>query len=76
MEDTILDMLDDFQENLFEAQSFRKKFKVGNREITELEFGGDWRCLCEVEIIDEKIYLLNIGTHSSLELSSRKKMNI
>lgn len=34
----IRDMVDDFQENLFESQYFRKNLRVGKRNITELQF--------------------------------------
>jgi len=76
LEDKILDMLDDFREKLYDSIYFRKKFKVGKIEVTELQFWGDWRCLCEVVVIEDKIYLLNIWSHSSLELSSRKRVKL
>jgi len=47
-----------------------------NREIIELEFWWDWRLLLELIIINDEIKLLNIWSHSSLELSSNKKLRI
>ena len=47
-----------------------------NREIIELEFWWDWRLLLELIIINDEIKLLNIWSHSSLELSLNKKLRI
>ena len=63
----------DFEVNGFSADSYRKPLKGLGLNIHELEVGGDIRILVEVLIIEDKAYLLNIGTHSSLELSSSKK---
>ena len=76
LENKVFDMIDDFNKELFESKFFRKRFYYKWREISELEFWWDWRMLCEVIIIDDTIYLLNIWSHSSLELSSKKKLRI
>lgn len=76
LKEKIQDMIRDFSENVYDSQYFRKNFSYKGRIITELQFWGDWRCLCEVIVIEDKIYLLNIGSHSSLELSSRKRVRL
>jgi len=66
----------DFEKNLYNSIYFRKNFFYLKRKITELEFWWDWRILLELIIIDNEIRLLNIWSHSSLELSSNKKIKI
>jgi len=72
----IENVLEDFLENLFESKFFRKNFQYKGIKITELEFWWDYRILLEVIIEDDKIILLNIWTHSSLELSWNKNIKI
>ncbi len=76
LEEKIWNVLLDFEKKLFDSQYFRKNFKYLWRKITELEFWWDWRILLEIIVLDDEILLLNIWSHSSLELSSNKKLKI
>ena len=76
LEEKIWIVIIDFEQNLYNSKYFRKNFTYLKRKITELEFWWDWRILLELIIIDDEIKLLNIWTHSSLELSSNKKLKI
>lgn len=76
LEEKIWIVIIDFDEKLYDSMYFRKNFSYLNRKITELEFWWDWRILLELIIIDNEIRLLNIWSHSSLELSSKKKLKI
>ncbi|MDD2871633.1 MAG: hypothetical protein PHS49_06630 [Candidatus Gracilibacteria bacterium] len=66
----------DFSINLFKSIYYRKQLKNIGNNIHELQIGGDIRIIVEVIVLDNVIIFLNIGTHSSLELSSDKKIKL
>lgn len=66
----------DFVKNLFLSKFYRKPLKNLWKNIHELEIWWDVRILVEVLVVDDLIIFLNIWTHSSLELSSSKKIKI
>jgi len=76
MKEKIEKVIFDFENKLYDSEYFRKNFFYLGRKITELEFWWDWRVLIEVIVLENEIKLLNIWTHSSLELSSNKKLKI
>jgi len=63
MKEKIEKVIFDFENKLYDSEYFRKNF-------------FDWRVLIEVIVLENEIKLLNIWTHSSLELSSNKKLKI
>jgi len=76
MQDKIDDVVYDFLENLFDSKYYRKPLKNVWPNTHELQIGWDIRILVAIIIIDDIIEFLNIWTHSSLELSSNKKLKI
>ena len=72
----IEDVIFDFENKLYNSKYFRKNFNYLGNKITELEFWWDWRILLELILVNDEVRLLNIWSHSSLELSSNKKIKI
>jgi len=66
----------DFSKKLFSSKFYRKPLKNVWKNIHELEVWWDTRIIVEVLVLDNLIIFLNIWTHSSLELSSSKKIKI
>lgn len=76
LESKINNAIFDFSKNLFDSDYYRKPIKVWKENIHELQIGWDIRIIVEVLVFDDKIIFLNIWTHSSLELSSNKKIKL
>ncbi len=73
----IEDCMLDFQEHLFNSKYYRKPLKWYEKEdVHELQVGGDPRIFIQFYQKDKECYYLNFWTHSSLELSGRKKLKI
>lgn len=66
----------DFSINLFKSIYYRKQLKNIWNNIHELQIWWDIRIIVEVIVLDNVIIFLNIWTHSSLELSSDKKIKL
>jgi mRNA-degrading endonuclease YafQ of YafQ-DinJ toxin-antitoxin module len=66
----------DFSKNIFNSSFYRKPLKNLWNNIYELEIWWDIRILIELFIVENKCYFLNIWTHSSLNLTWNKKVNI
>lgn len=76
MKEKINEVIFDFAENLFNSKFYRKNLKNLWKNIHELEIWWDVRIIVEVLVLDDVIYFLNIGTHSSLNLVWNKKVKI
>jgi mRNA-degrading endonuclease YafQ of YafQ-DinJ toxin-antitoxin module len=72
----INEVIFDFSNSLFKSKYYRKQLKGIWENIHELEIWWDIRIIAQILIIDKKIFFLNIWTHSSLELSSSKKIKL
>lgn len=66
----------DFSINLFKSVYYRKQLKNIWNNIHELQIWWDIRIIVEVIVLYNVIIFLNIWTHSSLELSSDKKIKL
>ena len=71
----IEDCIEDVIKNLFKSKYYRKPLKW-LKNIHELQIGGDIRIIIEISLIEWELIFLNIGTYSSLELTSTKKTKI
>ena len=84
LEEKIIDCIYDFQKNLFDSKYYRKPLKNGefkNYNLHELQIWWDFRAIIQIKISINKdwtytCYFINFWTHSSLNLSSNKKLKI
>ena len=84
LEDKIYDCILDFEENLFLSKFYRKSLKnrkFKNFDIHELQIWWDFRIIIQIKFSINKdgnyiCYFINFWTHSSLNLSSNKKLKI
>jgi len=76
LEEKINNLIYDFSIFLFDSKYYRKQLKNVWVNIHELQMWWDIRIIVEIVIIKDMIIFLNIWTHSSLELSSKKKIKI
>jgi len=58
----------DFSENGKRSKYFRHDMKGKSKELSELQIGGDIRIIVKIIFIKDKAYLLDIGTHSQLNI--------
>lgn len=69
--------ISDFQAKLFDSRYYRKSLKgYETEDVHELQVGGDPRIFIQLFRKDDECYFLNFWTHSSLELSSKKRLKI
>ncbi len=68
--------INDFSSHVFHSKYYRKPLKNLWTNIHELQIGGDIRIIIELLIVEDKCYFLNIGTHTSLNLTWNKKVKI